>query len=80
MKNVDMRFRVKTLIETNRLTPVDVGAKLQKRYFIRFLLMPIKAFLTGIVLSIASWIALDYVGQFALFRYIAGAIIAITIL
>ena len=80
MKNVDMRFRVKTLIETNRLTPVDVGAKLQKRYFVRFLLMPIKAFLTGIVLSIASWIALDYVGQFALFRYIAGAIIAVTIL
>ena len=78
-KGVDIRFRIKTLIETGRLKPVEVSDELRKRFLRRFVTLPVKALLIGIGLSIVAGIALGFVAKYKLLLYLCAGIIAVTI-
>ena len=79
-KGVDIRFRIKTLIETGRLKPVEVSDELRKRFLRRFITLPVKALLAGVVLSIAAGFALGFVAKYKLLLYLCAGIIAVTVL
>ena len=79
-KGEDKRFKIRTLVETGRLVPVEVSDKLRRKFIWSYMSLPVKAVLIGLVLCIAAHFALGYVNNNNLLIKICAAMIAIAIL
>ena len=79
-KGEDKRFKIRTLVETGRLVPVEVSDKLRRKFVWSYMSLPVKAVLIGLFLCIAAHFALGYVNNNNLFIKICAAMIAIAIL